>query len=226
MPGTGPGMTRSNKAPTMSEDFLKNPLSLFDIRGKTAIVSSVQGEQSSKLGTKVASRVYEINGKRVDNLKHKETLKLMAQQPTPFFVVFKESRKKNNKIDKRKRRIEKGLQWRAEDDDDEDALADRDDDSDSGSSGYDSDDFDAHVDQHYRRKQKSGALKKRHHKGQGYDDHCSLFKPHEMDQWDDNQLVDEQAAMLKQLSALMMDAVSHATVNQCIQAIFVETMAL
>src|SRR5262245_14351862 len=30
-------------APAMSEDFLKNPLSLFDIRGKTAIVTGATG---------------------------------------------------------------------------------------------------------------------------------------------------------------------------------------
>merc|ERR550525_281580 len=36
----------------------------------------------------------------------------------------------------------------------------------------------------------------------------SLFKPHEIDQWDDQQVEDEQAAMLKHLSQLMMGAVS------------------
>ena len=62
----------------------------MDTRGKNAIVSSIQDETNEKLGMKVASRVYEINGKRVDDLKHKDILKLMAQQPTPFYVVFKE----------------------------------------------------------------------------------------------------------------------------------------
>ena len=94
--------------------FKQRPLGfsvIMDTRGKNAIVSSVQDETNGKLGVKIASRVYEINGKRVDDMKHKVILKLMAQQPTPFYVVFKES-------------------------------------------GYDSDDFGAHVDQHYRRKVK------------------------------------------------------------------------
>lgn len=190
--------------------FNQRPLGfsvIMDTRGKNAIVSSIQDETNEQLGMKIASRVYEINGKRVDDMKHKDILKLMAQQPAPFYVVFKESRKKNGKVEKHKKRIEKGLQWRAEDDDDMDELAEDESDSESsGSSGYDSDDFDAHVHQHYQRKQKSGALKKKKHKAAD----TSLFKPHEIDQWDDNQLVDEQAAMLKQLSALMMDAVSHA----------------
>jgi len=193
--------------------FNQRPLGfsvIMDTRGKNAIVSSVQDETNGKLGMKIASRVYEINGKRVDDMKHKEILKLMAQQPTPFYVVFKESRKKNSKLKKRQQRIEKGLQWRAEDDDDIDELAGDSESSGSDSSGYDSDDFDAHVDQHYRRKQKSGALAKKKKRKKGHNAGSSLFKPHEMDEWDDNQLVDEQAAMLKQLSALMMDAVSHA----------------
>jgi len=190
--------------------FNQRPLGfsvIMDTRGKNAIVSSIQDETNGQLGMKIASRVYEINGKRVDDMKHKEILKLMAQQPTPFYVVFKESRKKNSKVEKRKQKIEKGLKFLAEDDDEIDALAEDESDSESsGSSGYDSDDFDAHVHQHYQRKQKSGAMKKQKHATTD----TSLFKPHELDQWNDNQLADEQAAMLKQLSALMMDAVSHA----------------
>ena len=73
--------------------FNQRPLGfsvIMDTRGKNAIVSSVQDDNNDKLGMKVASRIYEINGKRVDDLKHKEILKLMAAQPTPFYVVFKE----------------------------------------------------------------------------------------------------------------------------------------
>lgn len=73
--------------------FNQRPLGfsvIMDTRGKNAIVSSVQDENNDKLGMKVASRIYEINGKRVDDLKHKDILKLMAAAPCPFYVVFKE----------------------------------------------------------------------------------------------------------------------------------------
>ena len=73
--------------------FNQRPLGfsvIMDTRGKNAIVSSIQDDTNGKLGMKVESRIYEINGKRVDDLKHKDILKLMAQQPTPFYVVFKE----------------------------------------------------------------------------------------------------------------------------------------
>jgi NAD(P)-dependent dehydrogenase (short-subunit alcohol dehydrogenase family) len=48
MAGTSPAMTIANiqssiVSPAMSEDFLKNPLSLFDVRGKTAIVTGASG---------------------------------------------------------------------------------------------------------------------------------------------------------------------------------------
>jgi NAD(P)-dependent dehydrogenase (short-subunit alcohol dehydrogenase family) len=42
MPGTRPAMTELFEV-HMSEDFLKNPLSLFDVRGKTAIVTGATG---------------------------------------------------------------------------------------------------------------------------------------------------------------------------------------
>ena len=35
--------SNANKSVSMSEDFLKNPLSLFDIKGKTAIVTGATG---------------------------------------------------------------------------------------------------------------------------------------------------------------------------------------
>src|SRR5258705_6870421 len=44
MTGTSPAMTEETEdASTMSDDFLKNPLSLFDISGKTAIVTGASG---------------------------------------------------------------------------------------------------------------------------------------------------------------------------------------
>src|SRR5258705_8594496 len=44
MTGTSPAMTeKAEDASTMSDEFLKNPLSLFDIRGKTAIVTGASG---------------------------------------------------------------------------------------------------------------------------------------------------------------------------------------
>jgi len=204
--------------------FNQRPLGfsvIMDTRGKNAIVSSVQDDTNGQLGMKIASRVYEINGKRVDDVKHKEILQLMAQQPTPFYVVFKESGKKNSKIDKHKEKIDKGLKWREETD--EIAEDEETDGAETGgaeaevessdSSGYDSDDFDAHVHQHYQRKQKSGAMKKKRERA-GTDSTSLLFKPHEIDQWDDNLVVDEQAAMLKHMAALMMDAVSHADLKK------------
>ena len=75
-------------------------------------------------------------------------------------------------------------------------------------SSYDSDDDEAHVAHHYSRKSQSNAQNKRTKKK--IENGSSLFKPHEIDQWDDNQIMDEQAAMLKQLAGLMMGAVAHS----------------
>eukprot|EP00484_Ammonia_sp_Unknown_P020755 CAMPEP_0197024632 /NCGR_PEP_ID=MMETSP1384-20130603/5142_1 /TAXON_ID=29189 /ORGANISM="Ammonia sp." /LENGTH=746 /DNA_ID=CAMNT_0042453047 /DNA_START=51 /DNA_END=2291 /DNA_ORIENTATION=- len=185
--------------------FNQRPLGfsvIMDTRGKNAIVSSVQDETNEKLGMKVASRIYEINGKRVDDLKHKEILKLMAQQATPFYVVFKESKKKSSKFQKKQAKIAEGLTFK-----DEEELKDEGDEEESDSdtvSSYDSDDDEAHVYNHYARKKESAASKKKKKKKQD----AALFKPHELDQWDQDRLADEQAAMLKQLSRLMMGAVA------------------
>src|SRR5262245_52353862 len=47
MAGTGPAMTAERfilvRESVMSEDFLKNPQSLFDVRGKTAIITGATG---------------------------------------------------------------------------------------------------------------------------------------------------------------------------------------
>ena len=83
------------------------------------------------------------------------------------------------------------------------------------SSSYDSDDDEAHVAHHYSRKSQTAALsltKKKRKKKKVDESSSSLFKPHELDQWDEQRLEDEQAAMLKQLSRLMMGAV--ASVDQ------------
>eukprot|EP01083_Nonionella_stella_P214912 773978_1 len=74
-------------------------------------------------------------------------------------------------------------------------------------SSYDSDDDEAHVAHHYSRKTQSAAYNKKKNKKK-HETSSSLFKPHELDQWDDSRLEDEQAAMLKQLSRLMMGAVA------------------
>src|SRR5665647_1885677 len=43
MAGTSPAMTKNSLEETVAEDFLKNPLSLFDVKGKTAIVTGASG---------------------------------------------------------------------------------------------------------------------------------------------------------------------------------------
>src|SRR5438046_9513757 len=46
MAGSSPTMAKQTKLKrgrAMSEDFLKNPLSLFDVRGKTAVVTGASG---------------------------------------------------------------------------------------------------------------------------------------------------------------------------------------
>jgi len=43
MAGTSPAMTKKTWEDGMADDFLKNPLSLFDIKGKTAIVTGASG---------------------------------------------------------------------------------------------------------------------------------------------------------------------------------------
>jgi len=193
--------------------FNQRPLGfsvIMDTRGKNAIVSSVQDESNEKLGMKVASRVYEINGKRVDDLKHKEILKILASQATPFYVVFKESLKKSSKFEKHQQKIEQGLQWQTEEEMKEEIEEDEESESDSVSS-YDSDDYEAHVHHHYSRKKDAIGSKKKKSKRRGDDYGASgaeLFKPHELDQWDEDRLADEKEAMLKQLSSLMLGAVA------------------
>lgn len=113
-------------------------------------------------------------------------------------------------MDKHRQKIEAGLQWQ----DENGAKEDEDSESDCSSS-YDSDDDEAHVAHHYSRKSQTAALsinKKKKRRKKVDESSSSLFKPHELDQWDEQRLEDEQAAMLKQLSRLMMGAV--ASVDQ------------
>ena len=111
-------------------------------------------------------------------------------------------------MDKHRQKIEQGLQWQ-----DEKGFQEEEDESSDCSSSYDSDDDEAHVAHHYSRKSQSTQLmKKRRRKKKVDHSSSSLFKPHELDQWDESRLEDEQAAMLKQLSRLMMGAV--ASVDQ------------
>ena len=83
-------------------------------------------------------------------------------------------------------------------------VFDNDDDSDTEES-YSSDDDEAHVAHHYHKKKH---LKKKKKAKGNNSTSSSLFKPHEIDHWDDDQIDYEQAAMLKHLSELMMGAVS------------------
>ena len=73
--------------------YNKRPLGftvMMDTRAKNAIITSIQDEKNTALGMTVGSRIYEINGRHVYNLKHKKILQLMTQQSLPFHVVFKE----------------------------------------------------------------------------------------------------------------------------------------
>jgi len=185
--------------------FNERPLGfsvIMDTRGKNAIVSSIQDDANGQLGMKLASRIYEINGKRVDDQKHKDILKLMAQQPTPFYVVFKESTKKSSRLERHKKKMDAALQWQTEEEE-VDVFAADDNDSDTEES-YSSDDDEAHVAHHYQKKKQ---LKKKKKKGNSSTS-SSLFKPHEIDRWDASHIANEQEAMLKHLSQLMIGAVS------------------
>jgi len=83
--------------------FNERPLGfsvIMDTRGKNAIVSSIQDPNNEKLGMKIASRMYEVNGKRVDDIKHKDILKMIGTAEVPFYIVFRESRRKNKRLEK------------------------------------------------------------------------------------------------------------------------------
>jgi NAD(P)-dependent dehydrogenase (short-subunit alcohol dehydrogenase family) len=74
MAGPGPDMTVETIA--MSEDFYKNPLSLFDIRGKTAIVTGATGA----FGAVAAKTLAGAGANVVICANNAETLKTIAAQ--------------------------------------------------------------------------------------------------------------------------------------------------
>ena len=69
--------------------FHQRPLGFCCIignKGKDAIVTRIVDDNASDL-IKPGSKLYEINGKRIDGMKYKKILKLVASQPTPFYIV-------------------------------------------------------------------------------------------------------------------------------------------
>jgi len=183
--------------------FTERPLGfsvIMDTRGKNAIVSSVQNESNEKMGLKVASRIYNVNGKCVEGMKYKDILKLISNQQLPFFVVFRQSKKKSKKLEKAKK---KELGWK---DESEISKPNEDSGSDADSTeSYSSDDDEAHVAQHYKRK------KKKSPKGGSQ----GLFKPNAIGNWDEADVDKEQREMLKELSRLMVTvAQTAATKNE------------
>ena len=60
---------------------------IMDMDGGNAIVSAIQDNRNRKVPLKIGSIIYDIHGRRVDDTKYEDTLKLLAQQPTPFYVV-------------------------------------------------------------------------------------------------------------------------------------------
>jgi len=89
--------------------FNERPLGfsvIMDTRGKNAIVSTVQNENNAKAGMKVASRIYDVNGKFVYDMKYKDILKIIGEQQLPFYIIFRTSKKKKQEIGKNsKKRI-------------------------------------------------------------------------------------------------------------------------
>ena len=74
-------------------EFKQRPLGFCVIKGndgKNAIISTIEDSTNTLKGMRIASRIYEINGKRVDNTYYKEILKVISQQQTPFYVIFKQ----------------------------------------------------------------------------------------------------------------------------------------
>jgi len=129
--------------------FIARPLGfsvIMDTRGKNAIVSSIQDPNNTKTGMKMASRMYEVNGKRVDNLNHKEILDILTSCECPFYIVFKEATKHDKKLQKLQRAQE--TVWV------ESTRENESEESDSSNESYSSDDDVRHVEEHYKRKQR------------------------------------------------------------------------
>ena len=75
--------------------FYQRPLGfsvIMDGNQKNAFVSNMQNKHlaNEELELKIPSKFYMINGKRVDDLKHKDNLKLITEQTIPSFIDFKE----------------------------------------------------------------------------------------------------------------------------------------
>eukprot|EP01083_Nonionella_stella_P043845 118332_1 len=73
--------------------FDERPLGFSVIKGdngKNAIISTIQNHQNVQKGMKIASSIYDINGKRVYDAHYGHILKEFAQQKTPFYVTFRE----------------------------------------------------------------------------------------------------------------------------------------
>jgi hypothetical protein len=201
--------------------FTERPLGfsvIMDTRGNNAIVSSIQTDQNDELGLKIASRMYEVNGKRVDGLKHKQILSIIASCECPFFIVFKESAKRSVKLEKLSKKVlaESGERKASSDawqEDEEESESEEEEDessyesgySEDSESGYSSSDDVKHIEKHlerkleHERKKKRRALRKKLKKQKG-----GVFKPGEINEWDQEVIEDEGAEMMKELAKLMM----------------------
>ena len=134
----------------------------MDTRGKNAIVSAIHDENNKKLGMKVASRIHEVNGKRVDGLRHHDILTIISKQSVPFYIVFKESRKNQQILKKIEDEAERALKWQDESDLNAN-INDNNNDDDDGNESYSSDDDVAHVKHHFVRKKIYKKKKDKHH---------------------------------------------------------------
>ena len=61
-----------------------------DTQGNGVVVTSIQDDTLRQLGLTVGSRVYEVNGERVEGRKWEDIVQLLKQQTTPLTVTFKE----------------------------------------------------------------------------------------------------------------------------------------
>ena len=73
--------------------FNERPLGIRveeDSQRNNGIVTSIQDDTLRQLGLTVGSRVYEVNGERVEGRKWEDIVQLLKQQTTPLTVTFKE----------------------------------------------------------------------------------------------------------------------------------------
>ena len=72
--------------------FNQRPLGfsvIEDKAGKNVIVSDIKHDKNRTGPLKIGWMIYEINGKYVHDMKHKDILKIVGQQSTPFHIYFK-----------------------------------------------------------------------------------------------------------------------------------------